>query len=106
MHNTFTSKTSLAVAVLLALPLAEAAAITEADYKAGKASISAQYKADKAACASFERQRQGHLFRRPRPRRRSRAPSWSMATPPSPPIQQQRAGGPGRGELCRGQGKV
>ena len=53
MHKTFTLKTSLAVAVLLALPLAQAAAITEADYKAGKASISAQYKADKAACASF-----------------------------------------------------
>ena len=53
MHNTLTLKTSLIVAALLAWPLAQAATLTKADYKAGKARISAEAKNDTAACASF-----------------------------------------------------
>jgi len=43
-------KTSLFVAAMLALPLAQAATMAKADYKAGKERISAEYKTDKAAC--------------------------------------------------------
>ena len=43
-------KVSLACACLLALPVAYAANISKADYTAGKARISAGYKADRAAC--------------------------------------------------------
>jgi len=53
MNTTFTLKASLIVAAMLALPLAQAASMAKADYKAGKTRISADYKADKAACASF-----------------------------------------------------
>jgi hypothetical protein len=53
MTKTFTFKSSLVVAALLALPLANAAAISKADYSAGKTRISAAYKADKAACDSL-----------------------------------------------------
>jgi len=53
MNTTFTLKASLIVAAMLALPLAQAANMGKADYKAGKTRISADYKADKAACASF-----------------------------------------------------
>ena len=57
MNKTFNLKTSLAgaftVAAMLALPAAHGATMTKADYQAGKAGISAGYKADKAACASF-----------------------------------------------------
>jgi len=53
MNTTFTLKASLIVAAMLVLPLAQAASMAKADYKAGKTRISADYKADKAACASF-----------------------------------------------------
>jgi hypothetical protein len=43
-------KLSLAIATLLALPLAQAATMTQADYSAGKTRISGDYKADKLAC--------------------------------------------------------
>lgn len=51
--NTFHhSRASLLVASLLMLPVAYAASMTEADYKAGKTRISEDYKQDKAACSS------------------------------------------------------
>jgi hypothetical protein len=53
MHNTLTLKASLIVAALLAWPLAQAATLSKDDYKAGKTRISAAFKVDKAACASF-----------------------------------------------------
>ena len=53
MHNPLTLKASLIVAALMAWPLAQAATLSKADYKAGKTRISAELKADKAACASF-----------------------------------------------------
>jgi hypothetical protein len=43
---------SLAIAALLVLPMAQAAGISKADYKAGKDQISASYKSDKAGCDS------------------------------------------------------
>jgi hypothetical protein len=46
-------KATLLVAALLALPLAQAATMTKADYNTEKVRISAAYKADKAACAAF-----------------------------------------------------
>ncbi|MDP3651908.1 MAG: hypothetical protein Q8R67_09520 [Rhodoferax sp.] len=51
MKQHSTLKTALIVAALLALPVAQAATMTRDDYKAGKDRISADYKADKAACA-------------------------------------------------------
>lgn len=51
MH--FNLKTSLIVAAILVIPLAQAATLSKADYQAGKTRISADYKADKAACASL-----------------------------------------------------
>ena len=53
MNKTLTLKTSIIFAALLALPLAQAATMSKPDYKAAKTRISADYKADKAACASF-----------------------------------------------------
>jgi hypothetical protein len=53
MHHSNTLKASLIVAALLAWPMVQAATMTRADYKATKTRISANYKADKAACASF-----------------------------------------------------
>lgn len=50
MTKLFNLKTSLIVAALLAAPLAQAAAMNKADYKAAKDSISTTYKADKKAC--------------------------------------------------------
>lgn len=50
MTKLFNLKTSLIVAALLAAPLAQAATMGKADYKAAKASISTTYKADKKAC--------------------------------------------------------
>ncbi len=44
-------KATLLVAALLALPLAQAATLSKADYNTEKVRISAAYKADKAACA-------------------------------------------------------
>ena len=49
----FKLKTTLAMAAMLALPLAQAANITKAEHKAGKERISADYKAAKAACDSL-----------------------------------------------------
>jgi len=46
-------KTSLFIAATLALPVAQAANLGKAEYKAGKERISAEYKADKAACDSL-----------------------------------------------------
>jgi len=46
-------KHALVVAAMLAFPLAQAAAMSKADYTAGKTRIGAAYKTDKAACASF-----------------------------------------------------
>jgi len=53
MNKIINLKTSLFVAAMLALPVAQAATMAKADYKAGKERISAQYKADKAACDSL-----------------------------------------------------
>jgi hypothetical protein len=53
MKTLFTLKTSLVVTALLALPMAHAATMAKADYSAGKTRISAEYKADKAACAAL-----------------------------------------------------
>jgi hypothetical protein len=53
MNKHFNLKCSLVAAALLALPLAQAATVTKADYTAGKTRIGADYKADKAACASL-----------------------------------------------------
>jgi len=53
MNLHFTLKTSLVMAALLSLTAAQAAVISKADFKTEKARISASYKADKAACASF-----------------------------------------------------
>ena len=53
MNKLLAFKHSLVVAAALALPVAHAASMTKVDYKTDKARISAHYKADKAACASF-----------------------------------------------------
>ena len=53
MKNTTRFQSTLLVAAILALSAGQAMAMTKADYKAGKTSISATYKADKAACASM-----------------------------------------------------
>jgi hypothetical protein len=53
MNKTLALKHSLIVAALLALPLAQAATMAKPDYKAAKSRISADYKADKAACGSM-----------------------------------------------------
>ncbi len=53
MNKHFALKTSIAVAALLALPAVHAATLTKVDYQAGKTRISADYKTDKAACASI-----------------------------------------------------
>ncbi len=44
-------QTTLATALLLALPLAQAATLVKADYQAGKTRIAEDYKAGKAACS-------------------------------------------------------
>jgi hypothetical protein len=46
-------KTTLATALLLALPLAQAATMVKADYQAGKTRIADDYKAGKSACGSI-----------------------------------------------------
>jgi hypothetical protein len=53
MTKLFNFKASLIVAALMAAPLAQAANMNKADYKAGKERISAAYKADKATCNSL-----------------------------------------------------
>lgn len=52
MNTIFNLKATLVAAALLALPLAQAANLSKADYQAGKTRISADFKSDKAACAS------------------------------------------------------
>lgn len=53
MNKTTLLKTSIFVAALLALPMAQAAKMSKSDYTAGKTRISADFRADKAACESF-----------------------------------------------------
>jgi hypothetical protein len=53
MNKHFNFKNSFIVVALLVLPVAHAANMTKADYKAAKTRVSADYKADKAACASL-----------------------------------------------------
>jgi hypothetical protein len=53
MTRYFSFKTLLVVSVLLMLPVAQAATISKADYKADKSRVSATYKTDKAVCASL-----------------------------------------------------
>ena len=50
MNRNFKLKISLIAGALLAMPLAQA--MSKADYTAAKTRISADYKADRAACAS------------------------------------------------------
>jgi hypothetical protein len=52
MNKFKTINATLLATCLLALPAAYAATMTKADYAAGKTRISANYKADEAACAS------------------------------------------------------
>ena len=54
MIKIFRLKSSLLVAGMLALPLAQAATMAQADYKTGKTRISTQYKTDKAACDALK----------------------------------------------------
>lgn len=53
MTHSFKFQVPLLMAALLALPLAQAAAMSKADYKAGKTRISAEYLTDKTACGSL-----------------------------------------------------
>ena len=53
MHKTLLIKSSLIVAAMLALTLAQAGTVSRVDYKADKARISAEYKADDARCATL-----------------------------------------------------
>lgn len=53
MNKSIHLKASLAVAVMLALPLAHAATMTKAEYSAAKTRIAADYKAEKTSCASL-----------------------------------------------------
>jgi hypothetical protein len=53
MNIHFALKPAAVAAIVLLLSGAQAATITKADYQAGKTRISADYKADKAACASL-----------------------------------------------------
>lgn len=50
MNTSLLLRHSLAVAAMLAFPLAHAGTMTRADYHVAKSRISATYKADKAAC--------------------------------------------------------
>jgi hypothetical protein len=53
MNSTSTLKATLVAAAFMALPLAQAANLSKADYQAGKTRIASTYKADKAMCASL-----------------------------------------------------
>jgi hypothetical protein len=53
MNKTLYLKASLLIATLCMLPVAQAANLSKDDYKAGKDRISAELKADKAACSSM-----------------------------------------------------
>lgn len=50
MNTMLKLKPALLIAALLALPMAHAANLSKDEYKAGKTRISAEYKAEKAAC--------------------------------------------------------
>ena len=52
MNKQLTFKLSLVMAGLLALPLAQAASMSKADYNSAKTRINASYKAEHSACAS------------------------------------------------------
>ncbi len=52
MNKQLTFKLSLVMAGLLALPLAQAASMSKADYNSAKTRINASYKAERSACAS------------------------------------------------------
>jgi hypothetical protein len=51
-HTPFSFKLAFVTAALLAVPLAQAANMSKADYSAGKTRIKAEYKAAKAACGT------------------------------------------------------
>lgn len=53
MNKIFKLKASLLIVAMLALSVAQAENISKDDYKAGKTRISADYQADKKACASL-----------------------------------------------------
>lgn len=53
MPSFFNLKTSLTLAAILAMSAAQAATISKDEYEAGKTRVSAEYKVDKAACASL-----------------------------------------------------
>ena len=53
MKRSITPQHLILAAALLMLPVAHAAAMTKADYKASKTRIGADYKSDKVACASL-----------------------------------------------------
>ncbi len=53
MKKSIHLKASLAVAVMLALPLAQAATMTKADYNAAKTRIAANYKAERTSCTTL-----------------------------------------------------
>lgn len=53
MKNNITARTSLLAIALVASSLAQASTISKTDYQSGKARISADYKYDRAACASL-----------------------------------------------------
>ncbi|MBA3057337.1 MAG: hypothetical protein KJ614_07600 [Gammaproteobacteria bacterium] len=54
MSTSFNFKASLVVAALLSFSVAQAATLTKPEYKAEKTRISADYKADKAVCATLK----------------------------------------------------
>ncbi|MCV2360606.1 MULTISPECIES: hypothetical protein [Roseateles] len=53
MNTQFKLKATLVLAALFCLPVAQAALSSNADYKASKTRIDADYKAEKAACAAM-----------------------------------------------------
>ena len=53
MNHTLTLKSTLIVAAMLCMPLAQAAALSKVEYKAAKTRISDTYKSEKAACATL-----------------------------------------------------
>lgn len=53
MNTHFNLKASMLVVAMLVLPMAQAATLHKAEYQDGKTRISAEVKADKAACASL-----------------------------------------------------
>ncbi len=53
MNTSLTLKATLVAASFLLLPMAQAATMNKADYKAAKSSIAATYKTDRASCASL-----------------------------------------------------